>query len=198
VIQFSYEWTKEQLFDYTLRFLKQRLRPQLEEWPEVVGRTVSQHRYGSGGRYYGDYDGSVVTVNVAASTYPPRKRGRVWSFPGHKSDRTAAGILAHEFGHVIWKERVGRTAAREWARSYCDRKRAITGYEPTPEEAFAETARLFLLNPKLLYEGRRARFYFLRQTLGLEPLHKKSWEDVLLHAPEFIVQAAGKFAFGKR
>jgi hypothetical protein len=67
----------------------------------------------------------------------------------------------------------------------------VTSYEPTAEEAFAETMRIFIMNPALLSAARPCRYAFL--TTYFKPLHNLEWWEVLKNAPDFILQSAKKF-----
>lgn len=187
---YQYSWSKQELYQKALELVIDSL----DFWglphpKEFHITTPSRRRYGSGGMHFGLYSRGIVYVNVQASTQPPTTRGRVWSYPGSKTDRTAAGILCHEIGHhVVYKLAVlGRLISwKNWSPLWRDNKQAVTGYEPTPEEGFAETFRLYLLNPELLRQARPQRFDFV-QSLGLRPITETPWKRVLKNAPEFIV-----------
>jgi hypothetical protein len=66
--------------------------------------------------------------------------------------------------------------------------------KPNPSEAFAETFRVFALNPTLLAAGWPLRYSFITASLRLKPLHSTPWRSVLAHAPDFIKEAAEKLA----
>lgn len=144
-------------------------------------------------RGFGVYEHDKVKVNVRSTATPLQKRGRVWSFPGHKSDRTAAGVVCHEFGHHAY---FNRRLPRGW-REVVQATKPITSYEPSIGEAYAETARLFILNPDLLRLGRPERYEYLTKFHGLRPVVDVSWRTVMTYAPEHILLAAEKFILGK-
>lgn len=125
-------------------------------------------------------DGGVRTVR-ALYTRP----GTGYSWPGHVSDRTEAGVLAHELGHHVHlssPDALRVTAKFPWRREQVTSyERSRRGYEA--EEAFAETFRLFLLNPSLLSEGRPERYRFLERELGLVTVETRHWRQVLSDAP---------------
>ena len=163
--------------------------------------TLENARYGSGGKLFGEYrpEGRYgkVYVNVAKSTYPPRVKGRVWSYPGHKSDRTAAGILAHEVGHLLHHRHNALGNSSSWKLDWVavvDKTYPITSYEPTYGEALAESFRVFLLNPDLLRRGCRPRFDFLTRVFGIKPIHNAPYLEVLRNAPDFIRASATAYA----
>jgi len=152
-------------------------------------------KFGTGGTYFGYWSPpNRIFVNVARATSPVRVRGRVWSYPGYKIDRTCAGILAHEFGHHAAGSR--KMDVETWRR-VVDSTKPVTGYEPTLNEAFAESMRIFTLNPDLLRLARPARYAYIIQYFS--PLHNSRWEEVLRNAPEFLITQAEKFcAEGQR
>lgn len=50
----------------------------------------------------GLYKDGTVFVNVRVTAFPVSIPGnRRWSYPGWKTDRTAAGVVAHELGHHV-------------------------------------------------------------------------------------------------
>lgn len=172
--------------------------------PFYKDASPSKARFPGGGKYYGmfnppDTDGpGDIYVAVDVATRPQQERGRVWTFPGHKTDRSVAGITAHEMGHHVWFHKIRRPKRHDlrniWIDLVVKTEKKITSYEPTYEEAFAEAARLFILNPDLLKNGRPRRYAFFTGDLKLTPLHDLPWADVLQNAPDHIFEAADKFA----
>jgi hypothetical protein len=129
----------------------------------------------------------TVNVNVAVTAQPVRKpKYRSWSYPGYKADRTAAGVVAHEVGHHLEAELSSRL--KNWLSSWRDvveNSPAISSYEPSAAEAFAETTRLFILNPDLLNWACSARYIFFKNTLCLKEIETRSYTEVLNH-PDYI------------
>lgn len=123
----------------------------------------------------GLYSQGHVFVNVPCTAEPVHKPAmRNWSWPGWKTDRTAIGVVAHEVGHYVAEEvSKGRTQEElkdrrsEWLTAIKGKK--VSGYEPVPDEAAAESLRLFILNPDLLRKAIPARYNFII-SLGLKPL----------------------------
>ena len=84
--------------------------------------------------------------------------------PKGKSDLSPLGVFAHEMGHHVWfairrKYRMSPRSKKlppvlllEWHILHANKKKGgITSYARShPEEDFAETHRLFVLNPRLL------------------------------------------------
>jgi hypothetical protein len=145
---------------------------------------LDQRRIGAGTGLY--YDGYVF-VNVPVTASPvARPMMRSWSWPGYKVDRTAIGVVAHETGHHVEHELRKRGALTKelgqiWIDGVRRTKKRVSSYEPVPDEAWAESMRLFILNPRLLQEGLLWRFNFI-YGLGIFPiprLMKKGWKKVL-------------------
>ena len=138
------------------------------------GRTV-----GSGTGLY--YDGHVF-VNVPRTAVPVQKPAmRSWSWPGWKTDRTCVGVCAHETGHFLVH---ALTLNMQHWRTALEMhpKKPISGYAPTAEEQFAETARLFITNPDLLRRAVPWRYAWLTEVAELVPVQRllrKGWRKVL-------------------
>lgn len=138
----------------------------------------------------GLYSEGYVFVNVPRTAEPVQApQYRNWSWPGWKTDRTAIGVIAHEVGHHVMEEvSKGRSQAflearrADWLR--CIKGKKVSGYEPVPAEAGAESLRLFILNPDLLRKAIPARYNFIC-SLGLKPLPqllRKGYAEVLNNA----------------
>lgn len=131
-----------------------------------------------------------VYVNVLVTAFPRSSPVCCMrSHPGHKIDRTAIGVVAHETGHHIDFElsQHQRFNHAFWKVILKSTQKRVSGYEPSPSEAWAETFRLFMLNPTLLLEGLPERYKFINSQLGLVSLQKKHWTEVL---PESFHQDA--------
>lgn len=199
-MSYEFGWTKQQTYDVALDTVMKFLDHNRIALPVfyTTKAPVTVNKWQTYGLYLRCHKGApTIFTNVQRTTVPQRTRGRVWSYPGHKSDRTAAGVLAHETGHhVSHIKKIGLT--KEWAKLLESKagKKPITSYEPTREEACAETLRLFILNPDLLRQGRRARYDYLHDVCGLRPFVADTWMGVLSNAPMFIKVAAKNFANG--
>ena len=122
-----------------------------------------------------------VFVNVANMRKPTA--GGDW--PGHLVDDTAIGVLAHEVGHYAWHWLQLRAAS--WLPAVIDGRRiGRYDYRGDVEEAWAETIRLFILNPALLRTGLPRRWRWLTgQDIRLHPLPRlmrRGWRSVLGNA----------------
>lgn len=181
LIQFEIGLPKEVLFEQAGQLIAEFNR--VNHLPEIPIRDDPTLRG------FGRYGHDVIWVNVRSTGYPTRTRSRVWTFPGHKTDRSAAGVPCHENGHHVWFN--GRWRIKGW-RELIREDKPITSYEPNPGEAYAETLRLFQLNPDLLRCGRPERYEFLVGT-GLRPVVEADWRTILHYAPEHIIRAAENF-----
>lgn len=166
------------------------LRHDGHDWAIAVLRRTQRldHPYRTG-RTYGLYSFGTVFVNVVLATKPVlRPAMRSWSWPGYKVDRTAMGICAHEVGHHVAQAHVARsTDAVDWTAKWRNllanrQRKVVSGYEPVPDEAWAETMRLFILNPDLLRKAIPWRYDYVTQVTGLRPIERvlrKGWRKVL-------------------
>lgn len=183
------DWSRSYLWERACGYIVQAATFWNVPQPQIIPNApTGGRRFGTGGTHFGLWFNGTIWVNVAEASTPVRVRGRKWSYPGYKIDRTCCGILAHEFGHHV-AERV-RAERAKWCQIVKDTK-PVSGYEPVPDEAWAESMRIFILNPDLLRAARPERFAFI--TKFFKPLHDASWKSVLGNAPEFILQQANKF-----
>lgn len=112
--------------------------------------------------------------------------GPAWSYPGYIVDRTPYGVLAHECGHHVDRER-GQTKGKYWSEygpGVCKdvAEEPLTGYCPNPAEWFAEMMRLFITNPDLL-RAIRPKTHARLILDGLKPVEERIFERVLEGAP---------------
>jgi hypothetical protein len=118
----------------------------------------------------GLYTGRHIYVNVPSTTTPvPKPYHMRWSWPGWKTDRTAIGVLAHETGHHVDQ---GRSLRQTWRQVCGHGTKKVSGYEPSAGEAWAESLRLFILNPELLKAGIPGRYAAVVE-LGIKPLPER-------------------------
>jgi hypothetical protein len=149
-----------------------RANPWLPHWTE---RWPKEHS----GTWFscGWVRGQVVNVVPSRCTQP----GRGYSWPGSVSDRTVRGVYFHEIGHIAH-------GALEDEQGVLRRLRAlggpkVTGYEPNPQETFAETFRLYIGNPALLLAGRPWRFEFMERVVKALPNMPVAWDRGLIGTP---------------
>ena len=109
----------------------------------------------------------AVIVSTEDCARPSPGLPMKWSFPGYTTDRTPMGVVAHEIGHYV-DHMLGYPSLRvEWTAVG---KEVVTSYEPNSSEKFAESFRVFILNPALLKIVSPGRFTFLREVLGIRPI----------------------------
>ena len=136
----------------------------------------------------GYYTNNTCFVNLKKAARAVMRPGcSSWSFPCYKIDREPCGVVAHETGHHVNKVLGDPAGDSLWA-STVRHSKAITSYEPNLDESMAETLRLYILNPDLLYHGSRKRFNFLFHQMKLKPSENRSFQEVLDH-PTYIAQA---------
>lgn len=135
------------------------------------------------GFYRHNRNGGYIVVDLENSRYPVFKPNafnpRNQSFTGNKTDRTPAGVVAHEVGHYIdFNTRYTLNLVAKF-RSIIPLESSITSYDGDRDfERVAESMRLFILNPRLLEEGRPKAFEILRQRF--KPIHKAPW-TIMFH-----------------
>ncbi|MCK5131686.1 MAG: hypothetical protein KAR40_05985 [Candidatus Sabulitectum sp.] len=144
-----------------------------------------------GCKNYGEYHRGLVRYNIARSSVPALNPVRRWSYPGYKADRTIYGIIAHECGHHIWFEKTVFFNRKQWGKwvEITKTTKRISSYEPNYHESFAETSRLFILNPTLLKEAVPGRYDFLTQELELKPSIDRHWTKILKDSPKHLTAA---------
>lgn len=169
-----YSLSKEELAirgrDLALEFLNVNdLNP-----PEYMIRSM---RHLIGGKPKGSYgcgfyfpNSHRIIVSADDCSLPSPGLPRRWSFPGYITDRTPMGVMAHETGHAV--DKLMGYPSNHGFSCKAIRGERLTSYEPNSSEKFAETMRLFILNPGLLHQVAPQRYAFVRRELGIKPLFK--------------------------
>lgn len=125
---------------------------------------------------------------------PIGRAARAWSYPGYVIDRTPHGVLQHELGHHVDRERSGIKGAYGGDFSVALRAKVgepkLTNYCPNDWEWFAEMFRLFITNSDLLKAVRPRTYTELRQLY--RPVVDAPWAEVLKDAPPRTIEMAGK------
>lgn len=147
------------------------------------------------GAHTGLYHGDIIFVNVDVTALPVQSPGqRRWSWPCWKTDRTAVGVVAHEMGHYVEDWIAKNNGLNHWGHHNAwisvllKYKKKVSSYEPRPWEAWAETMRLFILNPQLLAYALPHRYDFIEHEVGLKRSEKRDWYTVLAN-PEYNMAA---------
>lgn len=126
----------------------------------------------------------AVTVHLDRCL-PPRDG---FSWVGHATDVTEAGIVAHEIGHAL-EERLGWQVVSRAMWAWSNDEPTLTNYRARrTTEDFAEVVRLLILNPELLRLLRPRRYRFLTVNAGVKLSETRSWREVLHDAPLCIRQ----------
>lgn len=138
---------------------------------------------------YGEYiwGKDSIYINLKRAKTPIRTPGFSWSYTGYKSDLTVAGVLAHECGHYV---DFYFNYASNKMKHFIKTEASVSSYEPNVRETFAESMKLFILNPDLLKIGRPLRYKFLTEVVKLKPAIEDSWEVVLQNAHPKLISAA--------
>jgi len=139
------------------------------------------------GLYY-DNNRKIV-INVKRCRLPAKNPGYAWSYTGWKADLTVGGVLAHEVGHHCEKD--SEITYKEWRR-HCRGERPPTSYAPNWREDFAESMKIFILNPDLLQYGRPKRYELLAAVFS--QTIEATWQEILIHAHEKYKFAAIRWA----
>jgi hypothetical protein len=186
-------------------------RPFTDPMHRRLIKLVNGPKQGYGTGWY--YDNTAFVNLKKAASLVKKPRCSTWSFPGYKIDREPCGVVAHETGHHVDHVlgegqnpkltpgmnpdantiRLYNTLFRgspsshpEWAK-VVRLSKPITSYEPNLHESFAETGRLFILNPDLLEQGSPERFKFFTK-VGLKPSETRDFRQVLDH-PDYVAAA---------
>ena len=77
--------------------------------------------------------------------------------------------MCHEFGHYLHHILTN-------CKLVLPRERKITSYEPNNNERFAETIKLFMLNPDLLKQYDPQRYDVIVNVLKLKPIIYTDWK----------------------
>jgi hypothetical protein len=168
-------YTKEELFNIGLELVKDFCH--LNNIPEPNSIKLSKAKCSWRGVYY--YDSKSIVLYENSIKQPTKIPGYKWSFPGYKADITPIGVISHELGHHI--ENILKIKCNILRKFAIDKKR-ISSYEPSAEEAFAETMRLFITNPTFLKILSPERYNILINDLKLKPIITDNWDEVLKYA----------------
>ena len=161
----------------------------LGEFPMIQGKTTPARLCGT----Y-EYKKKRITINIS-NCAGIAKSPRQWSWMGYKVNTTPQGVLAHEMGHHT-DFAFGMVSHKMPVELL---KKKVSGYEPNREEAFAETMKLFIINPDFLKQALPLRYKFLVDYLGLIPTEMGSYQEVLSYynAPDRFFAAAANLIKSK-
>jgi hypothetical protein len=153
-----------------------------KEFLTLNGLPIPEFRLGTpfkaGPGAYGFYRPGRVHVAVDRTRLPTKGEPiRAWSYTGWKSDKTAAGVTAHEVGHHV-DHCLGYPSNKI---GICTKGLELTSYAPNPSEVWAEAMRLFILNPELLLLGKPRAYRWIIEN-GLKPIVCERWDMIIRHA----------------
>ena len=152
--------------------------------PRIQVKSREQYKITTFCAYYRPAAGIVICPDRCAL---PGHAGRQWSYPGHWTDRTPHGVIAHELGHHVdvlsGKTSGGRPYTSDYSAMVRLRsgEKQLTSYCPNDGEWFAEMFRLFATNPDLLRIIRPQTYALLR--ILFVPAVNQPWNVVLADAP---------------
>lgn len=176
----AYQVSKADLFMYSAGICATFLELNGVAWPKKVeDRVIPTGRPPSGSYGCGVYLPRLqqIMVNSAACANPARGTPRQFSFPGYSVDRTPVGVLAHEIGHYVDHVHGYVSNSPDWQNAIRGSK--VSSYEPNASESFAESMRLYILNPELLRAIAPRRHEFMAVNLDLDVLGRENPLSVL-------------------
>lgn len=190
-----YGFDQEGLFDFGVNLAVQFLEHNSLGYPVFQSRAIPTANPPRGSYGCGVFLPRLnrILVTPARCARPASGRSpRQKSFPGNTSDRTPVGVVAHETGHYVDHVLDYPSQNDQWIT--LTHREKITSYEPNPSEAFAESMRLFILNPALLRAVAPRRYYHLGTLVApknrmTDPLGTlRAWKA----SPEILAGAAKK------
>lgn len=142
------------------------------------------------GRNLGYYVSATKRAHVFVDKCrPPSTTAYSWTWPGYKADLTVLGVTAHEAGHHVsaFHPKVKQRDLRRLYKELVVGEKPLTSYAATcTEEDIAESVKLFITNPTLLWELRPLRYGVLALNLELRPVVTQHWREVLADSPRHI------------
>ena len=187
----------------------QALAPERRDTYEsrVLAKLESGPYQGTGTGWY--KNGLIFVCLQKASRCILTPKFQNWSHPHYRVDREPVGVVCHEGGHHIqailrkrrqfneykWRDAVFNSREGKLTTFPTNIKarlkvKRVTNYEPNLDESFAESMRLFILNPFLLQAGLEKRFDFIANDCGLHPSVWVPWRDMLQSFdPAYTTQA---------
>lgn len=156
--------TKENLYAEGLRYVKTFCDANNLEMPTIKLRKGG----GACGEYY--FGKKLILINLNGCAKEVDNPGYGWSHRHYFVDREPCGVVCHEFGHYVHDILTNN-------KFILPKENPITNYEPNICERFAETMKLFILNPNLLKEYAPKRYDALTKELGLKQIIFTNWKD---------------------
>lgn len=173
------DYTKQDLYKLTCEQINQFCELNLMTPPKIKIAICRNYGY-----YQPDSNGGYIGLNIKAARLPvfSPTTGRFQSFTGNKTDRTVAGVLAHEFGHYIDMGVRKHLNLRGQFRALIGVENSVSSYDIIEVERVAEAFRLFILNPQLLQQGRPKAYAILFNHFA--PVHNLPWRLLFHYSPK--------------
>lgn len=190
------DFDKRSNFDECLEELTEYARAIRVEMPEITVGSFDEayNRWSARGMYFAK--DKKINVDLKRCKVATKVPGFAWSYTGYKADMTPAGVLAHEFGHYTDDIKKITRKQRAVIGQLYDAEGCVSSYCPNPSEWYAETFRLFFLNPQLLAAAKpRTWTFMLSQDLTLS--QQVGWRDIMVNAHPRFITACEKFISGR-
>lgn len=170
---------KEELYDFGIKYIIKFCEANNIKTPKVH----KTHIYKNCGYY--DYKNKSIYIDLSHCANEADNPGFCWSHRHYFVDREPCGVLCHELGHYLHDVLTD-------TKLTLPKERKITSYEPNKYERFAETIKLFILNPDLLNKYDPKRYDVLVNKLKLKPIITTDWKTTFGDINEKYIKACEK------
>ena len=159
--------TKTELFNEGVRYVTEFCEVNNIEIPKIVVKDNKSYFPAPCGFY--NPRNKTIYVCIEKCSYEVNNPGFRWSHRHYFVDREPCGVVCHEFGHYLHHILTNNKLT-------LPREKQISSYEPNKFERFAETIKLFMLNPDLLKVYDPKRYDALVNKLHLKPIIHTDWK----------------------
>ena len=159
--------TKQELFNEGVRYVIEFCKVNNIKMPKIVAKDNKSYFPAPCGFY--NSRNKTIYVCIEKCSYEVNNPGYRWSHRHYFADREPCGVVCHEFGHYLHHILTN-------CKLVLPRERKITSYEPNNNERFAETIKLFMLNPDLLKQYDPRRYDVIVNVLKLKPIIHTDWK----------------------
>ena len=128
-----------------------------------------KEEYNAAGFY--EWGSGIINICLENCTEEYNKPGYNWSHRYYFFDNEPCGVLCHEFGHYLDDYLFNGFI-------HIPKQNKVSNYEPDILERFAETTRLFILNPDLLKEYNYERYNIFIDRYNLKPIFNHTWKEL--------------------
>lgn len=109
------------------------------------------------------------------------------TWPGWLEDYTVLGAVCHELGHHVQKEKGWKKVDQTYYDPYTKEAPLSMYARSSRPEDFAESFRLFVINPTLLEALCPLRYAYFTVYLKLRTIEDRHWSLILEDSPERVV-----------